>query len=58
MKRFNRIRLEGKRQKNQALKRRFLEKEKQKWLVETENKHIEYCMVGVYVIEKKLKKLS
>ena len=54
----NRIRLEGKRQKNHTLKRRFLENEKQKWLALNQSKYSEFCMVGVYVIEKKLKKLG
>ena len=44
--------------KNNNLKRGFLQREKQKWLALSESKYIEYCMVGVYVIDKKLRKLT
>lgn len=53
----NRIRLEGKKQDGKALKKRFLEKEKEKLLTLKSGKYREYCMVGVHVIDKKLKKL-
>ncbi len=54
----NRIRLEGKRKGSIALKKKFLELEKAKLLSLTNGKHNQFCMVGVYVIEKKLKKLN
>lgn len=54
----NRIQIEGKKIGKQSLKKRFLEKEKEKWLALSSSKYKEYCMVGVYVIDKKLKKLG
>lgn len=53
----NRIRIEGKKQDGKALKKRFLEKEKEKLLTLKSGKFREYCMVGIHVIDKKLKKL-
>jgi uncharacterized protein (TIGR02646 family) len=54
----NRIKLEGKRLGDKTLKRRFLEDEKAKLLNKVNGKFQEYCMVGVYVIDKKLGKLA
>lgn len=53
----NRIRIEGKRLGSLALKKKFLESEKTKWLSLKDGKYYEFCMVGVYVIDKKLKKI-
>jgi len=52
-----RIRGEGKRLGNKALKKSFLESEKEKLLSIPKGKYREYCMVGVYIIDKKLKKI-
>lgn len=54
----NRIRLEGKKQGSTALNKRFLESEKRKWLNLNNGKLSEFCMVGVYVINQKLKKIG
>lgn len=54
----NRIIVEGKRQGNKGLKKRFLENEKAKLLEQNAGKYFEFCMVGVYVIDKKLKKYN
>lgn len=53
----NRIRIEGKKQGNKVLQKKFLENEKANLLKMNNGKFKEYCMVGVYVINKKLKKL-
>lgn len=53
----NRIRLEGKRLGSIALKKKFLESEKVKLLTLNDGKYSPFCVVGVYVIDKKLKKL-
>lgn len=54
----NRIRVEGKRQGNTALKKSFLESEKAKLLSLNGGKYSPFCMVGVYVINKKLDKIK
>lgn len=54
----NRIRQEGKRQGNLALKKKFLETEKEKLLNLNRGKFLEYCMVGVYVIDKRLRRMT
>lgn len=54
----NRIRIEGNRRRNRAVRIRFLEKEKAKHLAQNAGKYSEFCMVGVYVIDKKLKKIG
>ena len=53
----NRIKIEGKRLGNNALKKKFLEKEKNKLLSLSSGKYSPFCMVGVYVIDKKLKRI-
>ncbi len=54
-----RIIIEGKRLGNKAMKKRFLEQEKAKLLSLNNNgKFREFCMVGVYVIDKKLKRMN
>lgn len=53
----NRIQIEGRKIGQQNLKKRFLEKEKEKWLALSASKYREYCLVGVHVIDKKLKNL-
>lgn len=53
----NRIRVEGKRQGSAALKKKFLESEKAKLLTLNNGKHFQFCMVGVFVIDKKLNKI-
>lgn len=54
----NRIRIEGKRRGNRALNKSFLESEKTRLLNLDNGKYSEFCMVGVYVIDKKLKKMA
>lgn len=54
----NRIRNKVKRHKTNTLQKRFLESEKRKWLNLDDGKYTEFCMVGVYVIDKKLKKIA
>ncbi len=54
----NKIIIEGRKLGNKALKKRFLEREKEKLLNLNDGKFKEYCMVGVYVINKKLNKLK
>lgn len=54
----NRIRIEGKRQGSTALKKKFLESEKNKLLTLNDGKHLPFCMVGVYVIDMKLKRMA
>ena len=51
------IALEGKRRNGKEIQRRFYEAEKRKLLRRIENKFTEYCMVGVYLINKKIQKL-
>lgn len=53
----NRIVLEGKKKGSTALQKKFLQTEKNKLLTLHSGKFSEYCMVGVYVIDKKLKKI-
>ncbi len=53
-----RIRARVNRQKNKDLKKSFLNSEKTKWLTLQGGKYREYCMVAVYVIDKKLNKLN
>lgn len=54
----NRIRIEGKRQGSTALKKKFLESEKAKLLTLNDGKHSPFCMVGIYVIDIKLKRMA
>lgn len=54
----NRIIIEGKRQGNKALKKRFLENERAKLLKQNTGKYDEFCMVGVYVLDKKLRRMN
>jgi len=53
-----RIVIEGKKIGNKNLKKRFLEQEKIKLMNLKNGKFSEYCMVGVYLINKKLNKIS
>ncbi len=53
-----RIILEGKKRKGKDIQKRFYENEKEKLLTQNSGKYIPYCMVGVYLIEKKLNKLN
>ncbi|PCI10280.1 MAG: TIGR02646 family protein [Flavobacteriaceae bacterium] len=53
----NRIRNKVKQHKTNTLQKRFLESEKRKWFNLADGKYMEFCMVGVYVIDKKLKKI-
>jgi len=53
-----RIILEGKKRKGKDIQKRFYEIEKEKLLTQNSGKYIPYCMVGVYLIEKKLSKLN
>lgn len=52
------IALEGKRRNGKDIQRRFYENEKQKLLLKLDGKFPEYCMIGVYLINKKLKKIN
>jgi len=54
----NRIRIAGRQLGSSALKRKFLESEKAKLLALKNGKYAEFCMIGVYVIDKKLKKIN
>ncbi len=54
----NRIRVEGRRQGNKALKKKFLENERTKLLSINNGKYTEFCMVGIYIIDKKLSKME
>lgn len=53
-----RIILEGKKRKGKDIQKRFYENEREKLLTQNSGKYIPYCMVGVYLIEKKLSKLN
>jgi hypothetical protein len=53
----DRIRNKVKQHKTNALQKRYLESEKRKWLNLNNGKFSEFCMVGVYVIDQKLKKI-
>jgi len=52
------IALEGKRRNGKDIQRRFYENEKQKLLLKLDGKFPEYCMIGVYLFNKKLNKIS
>ena len=54
----NRIINKVKQHKTNTLQKRFLESEKRKWLNLDNGKYIEFCMVGIYVIDKKLKRIA
>jgi len=54
----NRIRNKVKQHKTNTLQKQFLESEKRKWLNLDNGKYTEFCMVGVYVIDKKLKRIA
>jgi len=54
----NRIIIKGKRLGNKALKKKFLEQEKVRLLNLNNGKFREFCMVGVYVIDRKLKRMN
>lgn len=53
-----RIILEGKRRKGKDIQKKFYEREKQNLLALKDEKFDPYCMVGVYLINKKLKKID
>jgi len=53
----SRIILEGKRRKGKDIQKKFYETEKRKLLEKKNGRFIPYCMVGVYLINKKLAKL-
>ena len=50
--------LEWKRRKGKEIRRRFYNAEKQKLLKKSDGKFPEFCMVGVYLLNKRLKKLD
>lgn len=54
----DRIRNKVKQHKTNALQKRYLESEKRKWLNLNNGKFSEFCMVGVYVIDQKLKRIG
>jgi len=55
---YKNIIIEGKRRCEKHIQKRYYEKEKERLLSKNKNgKFPEYCMVGVYLINKKLKKL-
>ncbi len=49
---------EGKTRQGKDIQKRFFESEKQRLLTTSEGKFDEYCMVGVYLLNKKLAKYS
>jgi uncharacterized protein (TIGR02646 family) len=49
---------EGKKRKGKNIQKHFYEKEKQNLLTLNNGKFTQYCMVGVYLIDKKLSKLN
>lgn len=51
-----RISTEGKQRAGKEIQRRFYEAKKRKLLEMVDNKFSEYCMIGVYLINKKLRK--
>lgn len=52
------IKEEGKGYAGKEIPKRFFEAEKQKLLIKSDGRFPEYCMIGVYLINKKLKKLN
>ncbi|MDP3432458.1 MAG: TIGR02646 family protein [Bacteroidota bacterium] len=52
------IEREGKSRQGKDIQKRFYESEKQKLLSQQEGKFFEYCMVGVYLLNKRLSKLN
>lgn len=54
----NRIRAKVRKHKTKHLQKGFLEAEKKNWLALSNNKYKPFCMVAVYVIDKKLRKLA
>lgn len=53
-----RIILEGKRLNGKAIQKRFFESEKDRILKKIKGKLNEYCMIGVYLINKKLRQMD
>ncbi len=53
---MDRIILEGRRQKGKDIQKLFYKSEKEKLLRMNDGKFAQYCMIGVYLINKKLKK--
>ncbi len=53
-----RIIFEGKKRKGKDIQKRFYETERKKLLTKNNGKFIPYCMVGVYLVDKRLKKLN
>jgi len=54
----NKIILEGKKRKGKDIQKRFYEIEKENLLTLTGGKYTPYCMIGVYMINKRLSKLK
>ena len=54
----NRIILEGKRRNGLDIQKRFYESEKERLLTKFGGKFTQYCMIGVYLINKKLNHLN
>jgi len=54
----DRIRMKVKQHKNNTLQKSYLESEKRKLLTLSNGKFSEFCMVGVYVIDEKLRKIG
>ena len=54
----SKIILEGKRRRDKNIQRRFYKSEKRKLLEKKDHKYIPYCMIGVYLINKRLAKLT
>ena len=50
------IRDEGNKQKGKALKKRFFEDMKNELLSKHDDKFHQFCMIGVYILNKKLRK--
>lgn len=49
--------LKGKKRKGKDIQKHFYENEREKLLTQNSGKYIPYCMVGIYLIEKKLYKI-
>ncbi len=54
----DKIRNKMKKQRDNSLKRNFLNSEKTKWITPQNGKYREFCMVAIYVINKKLNRLD
>lgn len=54
----NKIRNKGKKLGNKTISKQFLENEKSKLLTLKSERYREFCMVGIYVIDRKIRKIK